>query len=80
MSARVSTLFNENNNFRYIAKMYDENSDTSDVNADEIDKILENMEDLDNALLRGTLKRKDSKKESTIPVTESKKKVIFKGI
>ena len=58
--------------------MYDDNSNVSDVNADEIDKILENMEDLDNALLRGTLKSQDSKKEPKT-VSEPKRKVAFQG-
>lgn len=58
--------------------MYDDDSDTSDVNSDDIDKILENMDDLDDALLRGTLKPQASKKEPKT-VSEPKKKVLFRG-
>ncbi|XP_033213355.1 fas-binding factor 1-like [Belonocnema kinseyi] len=59
--------------------MYDDNSDTSDVNSDDIDKILENMDDLDDALLRGTLKPQGSRKEPKT-VSEPKKKVAFRDL
>lgn len=59
--------------------MYDNHSDSSDINSD-LDKILENMEDLDDALIRGTLKTNEQKKESTAQIVEPKKKVAFRGI
>lgn len=59
--------------------MYDNHSDISDIDADDLDKILENMDDLDDALLRGTLKSNKPKKESS-QIIEPKKKVAFRGI
>lgn len=59
--------------------MYDNHSDSSDINSEDLDKILENMEDLDDALLRGTLKSGEQKKETTPQSVETKKKVVFRG-